>query len=214
MGEVVSREEQLRAAWYEAHQELRTFLDPLTWIEKSRATATAAISLWVRRAVDGYTAPVGPYGLLYGEAFALANTLPGFSDVPDVAALYAQIPLNRSLLPYQLSKIYTDIWRAGQLLHWDRKTANRATRALSLVWPTSPRDWSLLGPDEVNPLAIPLARRAVDVLGEHTCVDCTICTEAALRWEDADRVTEAWLTNVRLKREEEACPTEERSPSQ
>lgn len=207
-------EERLTAAWFEAHQELRVFLEHWTYVDKARAVATASCALWVRHALDGRVAHSGPYGLLYAAAYETAKMTVGGMDVAPPEEAERLIPLDKTLLPYQLSKIYTDCWKAGQLLHWDRKTANRATRALSMLWPTGPTGWCEIGPDKINPLAIPLARRAVETLEHHTCLDCAICTEAAVRWESADRATEEWFTARRLLNEEEACPTEERSPSQ
>jgi hypothetical protein len=210
----VSREEQLQTAWYEAHQELRKYLEPWTYLETARSIASVACALWVRKALDGWVSHTGPYGLLYEGAYETAKLSEAGMNVPDLAVAERTIPTHGTLLPYQLSKIYVDCWKAGQLLHWDRKTANRATRALSMIWPTTASSWAPLPPDKINPLAAPLARRAVETLNHHECLDCAICSEAAVRWESADRATEEWFTGRRLKKEEEACPTEERSPSQ
>jgi len=210
----VSREEQLRAAWYEAHQELRDFLEPYTHTDRARVIATTACALWMRKALDGYVSVTGPYGLLYVAAYEVATHAVGSTDLPEISEAEKRVPINKTLLPYQLSKIYVDCWKAGQLLSWDRKTANRATRALSLIWPVTSEGWATIGPDEINPLAVPLARRAVETLNHHECLDCSICTEAALRWEEADHATEEWFTGRRLTKEEGECPTEERSPSQ
>lgn len=209
----MTREQQLSAAWYEAHQELRVFLEPWTYIEKARAVATASCALWVRHALDGRQYQSGPYGGLYALAYETAKLSISGPALPPAEVAERLIPIDRTLLPYQLSKIHADVWKAGQFLHWDRKTANRVTRALSLIWPSSAETWAPLGPDMINPLAIPLARRAVETLNHHTCLDCAICTEAAVRWEGADRATEEWFTERRLLREEAACQTEGKSPS-
>jgi hypothetical protein len=207
------REEQLRATWFEAHQELRKFLEQWTYVDKARAVATVSCSLWVRHALDGRVTHSGPYGLLYAAAYETARMTVGGMDLPAIDVAEETIPMHATMLPYQLSKIYVDCWKAGQLLRWDSKTMNRATRPLSLIWPTSASSWIELGSDKINPLAIPLARRAVETLNHHRCIDCAVCTEAAVRWEKADEATEQWFTGRRLKREEEACQTEGKSPS-
>jgi len=209
----MNRVEQLYAAWYEAHGELRTFLEHWTYVDKARAVATASCAGWARHALDGGQFHTGPYSGLYTVAYETAMLSVGGADIPPFEVAQDKIPMNRSLLPYQLSKIYVDTWKAGQFLHWDRKTANRVTRALSLIWPVSDSGWAPLGVDEINPLAVPLARRAVQVLDEHTCLDCAICSEAVVRWEGADRATEEWFTARRLGKLEAECPTEEKSPS-
>lgn len=209
----MNREEQLRAAWYEAHQELRVFLERWTYVEKARAVATVTCALWVRHALDGRQFHTGPYAGLYAAAYETAKLSIGGMEMPDAEEAQEFIPIDATLLPYQLSKIYVDCWKAGQLLHWDRKTGNRATRSLSLIWPVSAAGWAQLGPDMINPLAVPLARRAVETLNHHQCLDCDICTEAAVRWEGADRATEEWFTTRRLSKEEAACQTEGKSPS-
>lgn len=206
-------EDRLQAAWFEAHQELRVWLEQWMYVEKARMVATVSCALWVRHALDGQVAYLGPYGLLYVAAYETAKLSVGGADMPEAKVAEQSIPMHATMLPYQLSKIYVDCWKAGQLLHWDRKTGNRVTRALSLIWPTTASSWAPLGQDQVNPLAVPLARRAVETLGHHTCVDCAICTEAAVRWEKADETTEAWFTGRRLQKEEGACQTEGKSPS-
>lgn len=213
MGVAVTLEEQLRAVWYEAHQEIRVFAQEWTDLKVGRSVASVACALWVRHSLDGRQSHTGPYGLLYAAAYDTVKLTPYGMLQPSAEEAEHKIPMNTTVLPYQLAKIYVDIWKAGQLLHWDRKTANRATRALSIIWPAGAESWFPLGGDEINPLAGPLARRAVETLSHHECLDCAICTEAAVRWEGADRATEEWFTARRLAKEEAACPTEEKSPS-
>lgn len=210
----MSRTEQLQAAWFEAHQELREFLSQWTYEEQARQIASTACSYWVQRAADGEQPETGPYVALYASAVAVLNqTSFAAATIPlDLAA--AAIPTDRTLLPYQLSKIHTDVWMAGQLLSWDRKTIHRLARSLVHVYPAfGGRPVEMVAAFS-NKLALPLLRRAVEVLDEHKCLDCKICGESAVRWEDADRRTEEWFTGARLRKERDVCPTQERSPSE
>lgn len=207
------REGQLLTAWYEAHQELRTYLETWTYIEQARQMASSAIGHWVQEAADGEQPSTGPYVALYASATAVANLVMYANDSIPLTNAAAAIPINATLLPYQLSKIHTDIWRAGQLLSWDRKTIHRVAMGACRTWPVTAGGWSELGSEPLGKLVPPLVRRAVDVLSNHRCLDCAICAEAAVRWEEADRRTEEWFTGARLRRDGEACPTEERSPS-
>lgn len=209
----MTREEQLAAAWYEAHQEVRTYLEPALGADQARVSASVACALWFQNAADGGNPATGPYGHLFAAAFYTAQQVAQGLATLDQVAMDKRIGIDRTLLPYQLSKIHTDIWKTAQLLHWDRKTVHRVSIGLSLVWPVSDSGWAPLGTRELSPLVLPLFRRAVETLTHHTCLDCAICTEGAVRWEDADRATEQWFTGRRLAKEEAACPTEERSPS-
>lgn len=209
----MTRAELLMTAWYEAHQELRTFMRPYCDEEIGRRLASTAFALWTGLAADGYQPKVGPYGQLFASCYAAAKPVLGTMLLDDDVAIEARVPLDSSMLPYQLSKIYVDIWRAAQLLSWDRKTRNRAARGFGLVYPVLQGGWAQLGSQPVGKLWPPLLRRALDVLEQHQCLDCTICGQGALRWETADANTEAWSTDRRLRREEAACPTEEKSPS-
>jgi hypothetical protein len=210
VGEAVTREEQLSAAWYEAHNAIRMYAETWMDVDTSRAVASSACAVWVQAAADGGATHAAPYANLYTCTYILmANHSMQFNR-PTEADAVAMIPLNTTLLPYQLSKIYVDIWKAAQLLHWDRKTIHRVARGMSMIWPVSDSGWAPLGVRELGPLVPPLVRRAVETLEHHRCLDCAICTEAAVRWEDADRATEQWFTSRRLAKEEAACPTEER----
>jgi len=148
---------------------------------------------------------------LYATATSVLNVRANAEgSIPlDIAA--AAIPINTSMLPYQLSKIHTDIWKAGQLLSWDKKTIRRVAKGLNRAWPVSPGGWAEIGALPLGNLVPPLVRRAVAVLSEHECFDCAVCGEAAVRWENADRRTEEWFAGARFRKKEEPCPTEEKS---
>ncbi len=210
----MNREEQLSAAWWEAHQGLRTYAETWVDVDQARRVASSACALWVQAAADGTEPRVGPYANLYGCAYILMTTLSMAFVMPTEEQAQAAIPLNTTLLPYQLSKIHTDIWKAAQFLHWDRKTVHRVARGMSLVWPVSDSGWAPLGAQQLGPLVPPLVRRAVETLEHHRCLGCKICDEATVRWESADRATEEWFTARRLSREGESCPTQGKSPSE
>lgn len=210
----MNREEQLRAAWYEAHQGLRDYLEPWSDIDTARRLASHACGIWVQMAADGVSLSAGPYASLYACAYQTLTALSLTFEIPTDAIALSAVPVNTTLLPYQLSKIYVDVWKAAQLLHWDRRHIHRLAVGLGTVYPVTPHDWAELGSQPLGNMVPPLARRAVEVLEDHQCLDCQICAAGALRWEDADRATERWFTDQRLEREEAACPTEERSPSQ
>lgn len=214
MGEVVNRDEQLSAAWYEAHSAIRVYVETWMDVDTARAVASSACAVWVQSAADGDAVQPAPYALLYGCAYILMADYSMQFDRPTEADAVQAVPLNTTLLPYQLSKIYVDIWKAAQLLHWDRKTIHRVAMGACRTWPVTAGGWAELGSQPLGKLVPPLVRRAVETLNHHRCLDCAICTEAAVRWENADRATEQWFTARRLQREEAACPTEERSPSQ
>jgi hypothetical protein len=196
------REEQYFTAWYEAHGALRTYLEPWTDVDMARQLASTAVAVWMQSAADGEQPPSGPYAALYAAAYILLGSLSIRYEVPDDVTAMQAVPLNTTLLPYQLSKLYVDIWKAAQFLAWDRKTIHRVSRGLALIWPVSDSGWAPLGPVELGRLVPPLARRAVETLEHHRCLDCAICTEASLRWENADRATEEWFTERRLARME------------
>jgi hypothetical protein len=201
------------AAWYEAHQELMMFLCLWTGPVEARVAASAACGWWVERAAEGEQPETGPYVALYASALAVLNqrgTSAG-GIPPDVAAEH--IPVNTSMLPYQLSKIHTDVWKAGQLLSWDRKTVRRVAKGLVRTRPVTSEGWVEIGGAPLGNLVPPLVRRAVAVLSEHECIDCSICGEYAVRWENADKHTEEWFTGARLRKEKVECPTEGKSQS-
>ncbi len=189
------------------------FLCLWTGPSEARSIASAACGWWVERAAEGEQPETGPYVALYASAVAALNQKGCWgSSIPlDVAATH--IPVNTSLLPYQLSKIHTDIWKASQLLSWNRTTIRRVAKGLVRTRPVSPGGWAEMGGAPLGNLVPPLVRRAVAVLSEHQCIDCRICDEYAVRWENADRCTEEWFTGARLKKEEAACQTEGKSPS-
>lgn len=200
---MIGRVEQAKTAWYEAHQEITTFL--LNWVGPSTAKvlASGSCGLWIRRAMDGFDTTTGPYGLLYAIAYELVKLSPNGMFVPNEYKAQDFIPLDTRLLPYQLSKLYVDSWKAARLLGWDRQTINRVTRALSAAWPTSQWEWAELEPEMISRLAPGLASCAFDVLSVHECLDCDICSEASARWEQGDIVTERWFTGRRLTMKEE-----------
>lgn len=210
----MNREEQLLKAWFEAHGALRDYLEAWCDVDTARSVASSACAIWMQQAADGVAPAVGPYANLYACAYAVLGPLSIRFVVPDESSALRAVPYNTTLLPYQLSKIYVDIWKAAQLLHWDRKTVHRVSRGLSLVWPVSDTGWAPLGVTELGNLVPPLTRRAVETLNHHRCLDCAICTEAAVRWEAADRSTEEWFTARRLEALEDPCPTQEKSPSE
>lgn len=210
----MNRERQLRQFWFDAHQALRIYLEKWTSIEVARALASHACAIWMQHAADGLVEKVGPYVGLHKAAYAVLSPLSMTYDVPTWEDAQRAIADSGTLLPYQAAKVYVDVWRAAQLLSWDRKTIHRASKGLSVVFPSGPTGWLPLGQADLGRLVPPLARRAVEVLETHRCLDCQICAESALRWEDADIATEQWFTARRLEREEAACPMEERSPSQ
>lgn len=198
----MNREDQAAAAWYQAHGAIRTYLETWCDVDMARQIASSACAIWVEQAADGTQPSVGPYANLYACAIGVLGPMSLTVEVPSLEAAQDAVPLNTTLLPYQLSKIHTDVWKAGQLLHWDRKTIHRAARGLSLIWPVSDSGWAPLGVQELSPLVPPLTRRAVETLNHHRCLDCAICTEAAVRWENADAATEQWFTQRRLARKE------------
>jgi len=210
----VTREEKLSAVWYEAHMGLREYLEAWVDVDTARTAASKACAIFVEQAADGMQLKVGPYGQLYAAAYACIGPLSMRFEIPSDEIAQAAVPAHARRLPYDLSKVYTDVWKASQLLHWDRKTIHRVTRGLALTWPVSDSGWAELGVTPLGNLVPPLVRRAVETLDHHRCLDCKICTEAAVRWEYGDNCTEAWLTARRVAKEEAACQTEERSPSQ
>lgn len=208
----MNRGEQLQTAWFDAHQELRVFLSKWVTADEALPMASTACGWWIERAADGEQPSTGPYVALYASAVSVVNLqISMHGTIPlDVAAVH--IPVNTSMLPYQLSKIHTDIWRAAQLLSWDRKTIRRVSKGITRVWPVSATSWGNMGLEPLGNLVPPLVRRAVDVLSEHECLGCKVCDETAVRWENADRRTEEWFVGARLRKETDACPTQERSP--
>jgi hypothetical protein len=200
-------------AWYEAHQELMTFLCLWTGPIEARSIASAACGWWVERAAEGEQPEPGPYAALYASALAVLNQRGTAEGSIRSEVAVSHIPINASMLPYQLSKIHTDIWKAAQLLGWNRTTVRRVAKGLVRTRPVMAGGWAEMGSAPLGNLVPPLVRRAVAVLSEHQCVDCRICGEHAVRWENADRRTEEWFTGARLKKEEERCQTEGKSPS-
>jgi len=201
-------------AWWDAHQELRVFLARWVTADQALPMASVACGWWIERAADGEQPSTGPYVALYASAVAVVNLDIGMGgSIPlDIAAIH--IPVSTSLLPYQLSKIHADIWKAGQLLRWDRKTIRRVSKGITRVWPVSPGGWAEMGLEPLGNLVPPLVRRAVAVLDEHECLDCKICEETAVRWENADTRTDEWFAGARARKDREECPTQEKSPSE
>ncbi len=198
----MSREEQARAVWYEAHDALREWVQPYVSVLLGRRFASEACGLWVRNAADGKVPTTCAYALVYDAMRHVLSEQPAMAELPLPAALQPPLHSSTALLPYQLSKIYWDIWKAAQLLHWDQKIRNRASKGISETWPFSPDGLTSVDIVGLSPLAAPLGRRAVAVLDEHECVDCAICNEAAVKWEDEDKRTELWFTAQRLSRKE------------
>lgn len=196
----MNREEQARAAWYEAHTVLREFLEPLTGMDKARELASKACGYWLQAAADGMVTPYGPYAQLYAAAIHAVQQECGVLLMATIGTLERAVPVSQTLLPYQLSKIYTDVWKAAQFLAWDRKIIHRAAKGVAQSYPDSPTTWAPLGIDWIGPLVLPLGRCAVEVLSTHECLECEICAQAAVRWEDDDSRTEKWNTNQRLAR--------------
>lgn len=194
------RAKQLMQLWYDAHTAIRVFLEDYTDLDEARRLASRACAIWVQAAGDGMVTPSGPYAQLYAAAVYVLHAHLGVLMPVTDAELEAAVPVSTELLPYQLSKTYTDIWKASSLLVWDRKTVHRVAKGLGCTWPSSATTWSILGAEEISPLVIPLLRRAVVVLSEHECYDCMICGEAAVRWEEDDKRTETWNVNQRLAR--------------
>jgi len=193
---------QIQAAWYAAHDAVRAYLQPFASVPLGRSLASQACGLWVRKAADGETMSSCPYaGLFEAAAHALIH-LPSMPCDVDEHVLIHAIPLDNSMLPYQMSKIYVDVWKAGQLLGWEKKLINRASNYVTASWPVNPTCYATFDPNGIGPLAEPLARRAVETLDQHQCLDCTICTDASERWEDSDKATEQWFTAQRLQRKE------------
>lgn len=199
---MIGRVEQAKAAWFEAHQDVRFWLEPFLEIELANRVASRACAHWVRVALDGDQTTNGPYQDLFKLAFGAISGRPGSVDLPSWSELEQGIPYDTKLLPYQLSKLYSDFWKAGQLLKWDNKTSNRASRALVGIYPINEWQWESFHPLDTYRAAEALARCAFDVLSTHTCEDCTTCIEHAERWENADACTEAWFTGRRLARKE------------
>lgn len=198
---MIGRAHQLGAAWFEAHQELRAFLETWLDIEVARTMASRALGIWVQQALDGVEPPLGPYANLFVAAhYCLTAKIDGRPG-PSREEAWLQAPMDRTLLPYQVAKIHTDLWKAGQLLAWDMRTIHRVSRGLSLVWPSSATHWTTLDPGVETKLVGSLLRCAVESLSEHRCVDCLVCAEHALRWEKADERTEQWFTARRLNQE-------------
>lgn len=208
----MNRGEQLQTAWFDAHQELRVFLSKWFTADEALPMASTACGWWIERAADGEQPSTGPYVALYASAVAVANVQISMFGALKMDIAASHIPVNTSMLPYQLSKIHTDIWRAAQLLSWDRKTIRRVSKGITRVWPISATSWREMGLEPLGNLVPPLVRRAVDVLSEHECLGCKICDETAVRWEDADRRTEVWFVGARLRKERDVCPTQEKSP--
>lgn len=196
----MTAEQQARAAWYEAHDGLREFVQPFFSLDVGRRLASEACGLWVRNALDGKVPDTCAYALTFDAVSHLVIQQPGPTSLVSPGALSMRYPLSQSLLPYQLAKLYWDIWKAGQLLKWDQKIRNRASKGVSEAWPSGPVYWTSLDPLGIGPLAGPLGRRAVEVLAEHECTDNSLCNEAAEKWEAEDKRTETWFTARRLER--------------
>lgn len=194
--------EQAKAVWFDAHQDVCHWLEPFLEFELARRVASRAAAKWVRCALDGEQGRHGPYEGLFLLAFGSIAGRSGSVDLPSWDELHEAIPYDTKLLPYQLCKLYTDIWQAGQLLKWDHKTSNRVSRALAEVYPVTQWQWEHLDPEQSHQAAHALASCAFDVLSTHVCEDCPICLEHATRWENADACTEAWFTGRRLARKE------------
>ena len=196
----MNSEQQLRAAWFEAHDEVRAYLQPFASIELGRKLASQACGYWVRKAADGAVPSSCAYASLFEAAAYLLVHHPAMPCTVSEQKLHDNIPYASTLLPYQMSKLYVDVWKAGQLLGWERKLINRASKYVSEVWPSSATCHTAFDLQGLGPLAEPLARRAVAVLSEHQCLECEICDQASQRWEDEDKRTEEWFTAQRLSR--------------
>lgn len=195
----MTAEQQARAAWYEAHDALRAWVQPYMSLELGRSLASKACGFWVRKALDGDVPTTCAYALLF-EAMQHVAAQNGSLAKLGVPEVLDDLPDgSRTLLPYQMSKLYWDIWNAGQLLKWDRNIRNRASKGVSASWPSGPVYWSSLDSSGIGALAESLGRRAVVVLSEHECTDCSLCNEAAEKWEAEDQRTEIWFTARRLR---------------
>ena len=192
--------EDVKELWYEAHTALREYLEPFSDIEYARSMASKACGYWVQAAADGMVTPYGPYAQLYASAVYVLQHQAGLTVIFPVETLESAVPVDNGRLPYSLSRLYNEVWFAAQLLHWDRKTVHRAAKGLSQSWPSSSTTWSPLGVDWLGGLVLPLARRAFDVVVEHKCLDCVVCQDFSVRWENDDKRTEEWKTNQRLAR--------------
>ena len=198
----MTREALALATWFDTHEELRGFLQPLVSIGMGRRMASDACGLWVRNAGDGKVPTTCAYALAFDAVSHVLISEPGPTELVSAAALSLLYPLPHSELPWTLAKLYWDIWKAGQLLSWDKKTVNRASKGISDHWPWGPSQYAALDPNVSSHLAKPLGRRAVEVLDEHECLDCAICTEWAEKWEAEHARTEAWITARRQQRKE------------
>lgn len=195
----MTAEQQARAAWYEAHDGLREWVQPFLSIALGRRFASKSCGYWVRQALDGHTPQTCAYDLLFQAMRHVVGLEPGMPELGIPELLHDTPDSTRTLLPYQMSKLYWDIWKAGQLLKWDQKIRNRASKGVSEAWPSGPVYWTSLDPLGIGPLAGPLGRRAVEVLAEHECTDNSLCNEAAEKWEAEDKRTETWFTARRLE---------------
>lgn len=198
----MTAEQQARAAWYEAHDALRAWVQPHMSLEIGRSMASKACGLWVRSALDGQVPFTCAYALLF-EAMQNVVAQEGSLVKLGVPEVLDELPDgSRTLLPYQMSKLYWDICKAGRLLKWDKQICNRASKAVSGSWPSGPVHWASLDPDGIGVLAKSLGRRAVVVLSEHHCLACEVCVEMAGYWDDEDQRTERWFTVRRLEKAE------------
>jgi len=159
----VNLNEQLLSAWFDAHQELRVFLARGEVAADTRFLASTACGWWVERAADGEEPSTGPYVALYASAVATMNQRANLGGSIPLEVAASHIPINTTMLPYQLSKIHTDIWKAAQLLSWDRKTIRRVAKGLVRTWPVSSGGWAEVGAAPLGNLVPPLVRRAVAV---------------------------------------------------
>lgn len=198
----MSSEELARSIWYEVHDGLREWVQPYVSVLLGRRLASEACGLWVRNAADGKVPTTCAYALAYEAMRHVLAEQPGMIEGGLPAGLEPPMQSPTSLLPYQMSKLYWDVWKASELLHWDQKIRNRASKGVSSAWPWGPHQCAGVDVEGLSPLAGPLGRRAVAVLVEHECLDCAICTEAAVKWEDEDKRTEQYFTARRQQREE------------
>jgi len=198
---MISREDQWRGLWFEAHQTLMTYLEPAVDDDPARAIASRALGYWLQSAGDGLETTHGSYAALLEVAkheltsrFSLDENLTPYQlGLPDLSTF--------STLPYSLGFAYCDFRRIVQLCGWDKATIHRLAKALSQTWPVSREGWGRLVENVHTNLVTASLRRALEVRATHACDGCLTCEEFGVRWEKEDQLTADWLISERIGRD-------------
>jgi hypothetical protein len=188
-------------AWERMHTASKLYLGDLGYVDEAPAWGAQACGYWLRAVLDGFDAPFGPYANLYAATVFVARRKAGMSFAWSAAQCEDLVPLSDFQLAYDLCRLASEAWKAGQLAGWDRSSINIVSRSLGYLIPEGKDGRFSCAQEMIKGHGYFTARRALEVVHEHTCAKCLICAAAAHRWDADDQATEVWLTGQRLARE-------------